>query len=471
MQWVTRRANPRASRQRHSLAKTLGAPAVLAGVIGCGSSPPPTTPTPPARDSARANSDTGAQVEQPLLHKVSQAPTRELSLAELAPEVATFIVGPDWAPLLERTTFNGVDFGSWLVDRHVVEQEPNTGRYVATLTRTRIQQVLDEFGSAALPVTHLVLPAAWQTTVLPALGAEREWALCQRRQELLGVTCERPVPLDARLSVANLFSSLTLQPLLPDGIPVRENGEAAWSLDVRIVSQANGQVAGIAGVPVALVEVEVAEIGAVPLVHSDENGWAHFPFIASNKPSQVHIASKAALGPLAPLTETTKLPVHTRALHPSRLAVVETNDAASYQPGSLGTALNRELALTYGKPLPALSPELTRRLAPTTALAPVGTTALPAGLCKDIVESTRGAVDYLVVVSGDAEFASQMGADRTWYQARARAALVEVWSGQVQTTFDEQATGSGFGDQAAAQAAQLAVARALHTKLQTRRSP
>ena len=100
-----------------------------------------------------------------------------------------------------------------------------------------------------------------------------------------------------------------------------------------------------------------------------------------------------------------------------------------------------------------------------------GTTVFSAPLRTRIVEASRGTVDYITLVATETEFASQMGADRTWYQARARAHVVELWSGQVVAQFEEVATGSGFGDAAAETAAQLAVVQKLRTRLQAWRAP
>lgn len=58
-----------------------------------------------------------------------------------------------------------------------------------------------------------------------------------------------------------------------------------------------------------------------------------------------------------------------------------------------------------------------------------------------------------------------MGMGRTWYQAHARARVLELWSGKMQRTFQVDHTESGIGDTRAEQAARLGLVRELIERL------
>lgn len=451
------------------------------GQLGCGASPTPTVvPTPLGAGTSSASAGSNPTVpETPLLEQMAKGATRELALKELAPDIARFLVGPEWATMVEHATLSGLDWSTWLVDNHVVNQTSTSARFTATLTRHVAERALTEFASCSLPTQSLTFPDEWQSVFVPALLAEREWAVCQSKQTLLSITCQRQAPLNERLAVTGLIADLSLEPLLRDGIPVRAGADPVWSFDVQVRSGNNANSVGIAGVPLELVPepspattpFPESTLKSAPSSVSDAQGWVHFELPPTDGPLRVSVSSSALLGPFAGLTELPQLPITTRRLDDTRQLVIELSAPGNHQPSGLGTTLVRELSLVYGKPLPTLDAQLTRSIQRSVLPGVNGATLVSADLRRQVIEKTRGSVDFIVLVTGETEFASQMGADRTWYAARGRAQVVELWSGQMVALFEESATGSGFGDQAAEQAAQLAVVQQLRSRLQTWRAP
>lgn len=459
---------------------------VLLTSLACGGSNVTPKNKPVTSVPTTSSSGTASQsADAPLAEERSHQSTRALALAEVAPKLAYFLVGPAWAPVFDYVSWSDADWSTWLVKNDVLKHHRSEGVYVATLSKRAAELALNEFASSSLEAPESSLPSEWRSTLTAALLAERSWLVCQRKRELLADSCEQPLPMSERLALTSLLSGLSLERVWPEGLPVRTSGALVGPLEVKVVSQSKAGATGLAGVPLELAptanelgldtsQTSSATFGAAVstanFTTSDAQGLARFDLRQAQGPIRINVASRVLLGPFAGLTELPSLEVKTRPLELSRHAVVELTQLSKTHGSSIGTLLNRELSLVYGQPQRALNPDATRSLRNTTELAPAGAVAFAPEQRQRLIDTTRGALDYVVLVAAESEFASQMGADRTWYQARARAHLVDVWSGQVVAQFDESATGSGFGDHAAEQAALAAAAQKVRTSLQAWRA-
>ncbi len=162
--------------------------------LACGASTEVAPPTRSAETTVTKAEPARPTAATPVFEQESAAPTQELAVSELAPKLADVLVGATWAPLLEHATLSGSTWPTWLLHNQVFHKDPTSGRYSATLTTAQAEQALSEFASSGPPLEHLSLPNQWQRTFVPALLAEREWMVCQRKQQIFAIACEHQTP-------------------------------------------------------------------------------------------------------------------------------------------------------------------------------------------------------------------------------------------------------------------------------------
>lgn len=444
-------------------------------ISACGPSPAPVVDArggvasaPTAKATPTAGKATATS--KPVISRQATATDFNAALAELAPPLAADLVGADWSLELERARFADLDWPGWLTSNDVVRRDPATGGYVAALTSAQVEQLLSEFASKPTPAAASV-PPAWQATLGPALAAEQQWTVCQHKQQWLNVTCSLQPPMNERIAVSNWVANLRLQPVLPDGVPIAEDGRLLWPIGV-MVQSTDSTMSGVAGVPVQLA-MDAAATGDDPtdasslVAVSDEHGVCRFALGQGSQGAHVRVAP-ASLGPLASAVQLPELVLTTRGLEPRRHLVLEVSARGDHSPPHqelLGSLVQREFAVACGATPVALPRDLVRALRSDPTASPHGTAPLQARLREDVVNATRGSLDYVVLVWGTSEFASQMGADRTWYEAHVGAKVLEVWSGAVIASFEEKAMGADIGDAAAERAALAAAARQLTVRL------
>jgi hypothetical protein len=317
------------------------------------------------------------------------------------------------------------------------------------------------------------LPEFWRLSLSAATRAERRYAVCERRQQWLGVPCSMQPPLNERLAVSNLLAELHIEPLLHDGVPVRANGTSVWPVSVRVT---DGARVPIGGVPLVLEATNGAALPSATLVAassgetniravSDEYGVGRFAPRSIAVGARVAVDLDVLLGPLSNLVEQPSVGLSSRALEPKRHLVIDVHGNDAARPDGFGGLLQRELASAYGVVMPPPARQLLTELQRDPSAVAGNHAALSERLRELIVGATHGKVDYLVLLSGHCEFASQMGEGRTWYEARVAAKVVEVWSGAVLGDFDESATGAGMGDAAAELAASTAATQRLAARV------
>ena len=444
-----------------------------AAAAGCGGAQPEPGLAEPAKTGrTRLTGVTTIPVANVAVQKRTNATDRELALADLTTQLGEQLLGPQWARQLDRNTLFGSGGSGWLESDEVVRPSADGPGFTATLSAAQVERVLTQFGQQE-PSVDARLPEFWRVSLVAAQRAERQYLVCERKQQWLGVACAMQPPMNERLAVSNLLSELRVEPLLQDGVPVRSDGTSVYPVSVRVT---DGARAPISGVPLELDTADGA--GAVDttrafvptgethdVMFSDEHGVCRFAPRVMAVGARVGVELETLLGPLAHLVELPPIPLSSRALAPKRHLVIDlrANDVA--RTGGFGGLLQRELATAYGVVLPAPARELVTEIQNDPSAGVDNHAALSERLRQLVVEATRGTVDYLVLVAGHSEFASQMGEGRTWYEARVAAKVVEVWSGAVLGEFDESATGAGMGDVAAQQAASTAATTRLAVRV------
>lgn len=455
---------------------------VCTGILSssaCGPSPTPMVAASKGATSApvaKATPPVGtvAAGAAPVISRQSTAVDLDAAAKDLAQQLATDLVGPDWSQELMRAQFGGLDWQSWLAHNRVVRRDPATGSFLAALTSDQVELLLGEFASRPPPAAADV-PPAWQSVLGPALTAEQEWTVCQHKQQWLSAPCALQPPMNERIAVSNWAANLRLEPMLIDGVPTNDAGQLLWPVGVAVKQASNATESGVGGVPVQLAMDSTPKAG-IPatttevtptIVVSDEQGVCRFAPGQGTAGAHVRVAP-ALLGPLASIAQLPELELTTRRLEPRRHLVLEISargDRTQPHQELFGTMVQREFAAACRAAPVTLSRDLVRAVRNDPTATPQGNAALQPALRADVVDATRGRLDYVVLVWGTSEFASQMGADRTWYEAHAGAKIIEVWSGAVVASFEEKAMGADIGDAAAERAALAVAARQVAARL------
>lgn len=450
-----------------SLGSACGpSPAPVVAAQGSATTAPVAKATPPA--------GSGPSTPAPVISRQSTAVDRDAAVTDLGRQLATDLVGPDWSLELERTRFADLDWPNWLAHNGVVRRDPATGSYVATLTSVQVELLLSEFASRPTPAAASV-PPAWQATLGPALAAEQQWTVCRHKQQWLSAPCSLQPPMNERIAVSNWAANLRLEPVLLDGVPTSNDGQLLWPIGVTVKQATDSTATGVGGVLVQLATDSALVAGVSPtapemtptMVVSDEHGVCRFAPGQGSAGAHVRIAPEL-LGPLASVAQLPELVLATRRLEPRRHLVLEISARGDHTPPRqelLGTMVQREFAAVCGATPVTLPRDLVRAVRNDPTAIPQGTAPLQPSLRADVVDATRGSLDYVVLVWGTSEFASQMGADRTWYEAHAGAKVIEVWSGAVVASFEEKAMGADIGDAAAERAALAIAARQVTARL------
>ena len=83
-----------------------------------------------------------------------------------------------------------------------------------------------------------------------------------------------------------------------------------------------------------------------------------------------------------------------------------------------------------------------------------------------VAERMRGALDTILLLDTESEFASRMGTQRVWYEARGTLRVVDAWTGELVTEVSATVTEAGLGEERAECAARESLGRALAGNLE-----
>jgi hypothetical protein len=82
-----------------------------------------------------------------------------------------------------------------------------------------------------------------------------------------------------------------------------------------------------------------------------------------------------------------------------------------------------------------------------------------------VAEQMRGALDAILLLDAESEFASRMGTQRVWYEARGTLRVIDAWTGEAVAEVAATVTEAGLGEERAESAARESLGRELAGKL------
>ncbi len=356
-----------------------------------------------------------------------------------APEPVAFRAALEWLVGSEWAAF--VQFGAVRLPDGATSFDSAKRTVHVRLDADAAAALLERFETMPLAGRR---PPAWAELLEELANQERGIVACARRTELLGQQCIPFEPEPFRLRVAGLAQRAVLQPLYVEGVPTDASGKPLRKAHVRVFESSDVGLLPVAGAPVAI--EGFADGHRVGLVSSDD-GEVTFEHPGRGSALSVSFDVDALLGPAGRSWNAEPLRVAARPLQHARTALVSTERArgASSSTATVQDAVVAELRRRWGSAVAPLPPPWDGQVR--------GRHAIDAKLAAAIADGLRGAFDYLLLVESDSEFASQMGQERVWFEARANVQFVELWTGRTLQRFSERLTASGIGEERAEAAA------------------
>jgi hypothetical protein len=427
---------------------------VLAVVAGCGSATPaPVTPRPPAESpspSADATTERG-----PFIEVEGTGEDRATARARAETALAEALLGDAaWASLTH------VKPSDPEVDAKDLSASSETVTVTLGLSRERASDLLAEVPER--PATEGV-SAPYRAAVADVVRAGLEALVCHRRRILLDAPCDAPepaeaVPAELRGELRTLTEPLRLRPFLEGGVPVGDEGSPLAPVELRVSYEGADEATRVAGLPFRARSHDGAELGT-PV--SDESGALVVPASSSDAfPVTVDLDRQALLGPLADLWPALSARIDARRTGLARWSagITERVHGRSVGDGVFAPALEEALRARGAHPRAELSQDLRATLRETDP------GRYDAAL-RDVARAMRGGVDVHLQVELDSEFASRMGTQRVWYEARGRIVAHNVWTGRRVAEISGAVTAPGIGEERADRAAREKLAKHLVEKL------
>lgn len=328
---------------------------------------------------------------------------------------------------------------------------------IAGIERERVEALLVELATAPLPST---IPPALAPALEPWYRGYIESAVCQRRQVLLEDTCEAAPSEELAAELQAIAGEIRLRTRLAGGIPLDADSQPLRPLEVIVERvSASGVATALPGVPLKVVQPEGVDVMPTTEAVTGEAGLARFAFrLDATWPSGVRVVldREALLGPLAEMWPTVELAPAGRPASVRRWSVVVTERVQGHtaREGVFAASLDQAMRGLGSEPMVTLTPDAVRAVQ----------SAQPADLgqvLRRLADELQGRVDVLVLVELDSEYASRMGAYRVWYEARGRAQVLDVWTGEELAALQDSVTATGVGDERADRAARSELAEKL----------
>lgn len=434
--------------------------AMLAGTAACGGKAPAVATTPPAGTETQPpdppDPPEGQEPvpRQPAFLEASGAAATEaeaygLAVAGLAREIHG---DAPWAAGLELPVHDPD------VDPVLAEQtQDGLVRVIAGIERERLEALLVELATAPLPAS---IPPALAPALEPWYRRYIESAVCGRRQVLLEDTCEPAPAEDLAAELQAIAGEVRLRTRLAGGVPLDADSQPLRPLEVVVERvPASGVATALAGVPLVVVQPEGVDAVPTTTAVTDEAGLARFAFrLDAAWPSGVRVTldREALLGPLAEMWPPTEMAPAGRPAGVRRWSLVVTERVQGHAARERVFAASLEQAMRGlgSEPMVALPPDAVRAVQ-SAQPASVGE------VLRRLADELQGRVDVLVLAELDSEYASRMGAYRVWYEARGRAQVFDVWTGERLAVLEDSVTATGVGDERADRAARSELAEKL----------
>ncbi|MEM9189506.1 MAG: hypothetical protein AAGF12_10040 [Myxococcota bacterium] len=441
--------------------------ALLVVLAGCGGATVVSDPTPnherPTSEPSRvdgepehatndANLSTTPETapEDRFLRARGRGETAEAAYEDGRARLIDQILGEGWSSLLSVSVHDRSE------DYYAETESESVVEVVVGLSRERLAAVLTALGTAE-PELPASLP--WRDRIEPVTRAHLARQVCVQRRELLAEECELPDTSDADASARALAESLRLVPVPAGGVPLGDDGVPLRPPTVLLVEEdrpapevvLTAELAASADAP-ELSPVPTSAEGAARFALPDGARWSG--------PIRVRLDAADLLGPVHTVFPAVEVVLEGREVGLNRWAAVVTEHVRGSRASDRIFAQALEATLRErGARAPAnVSTNDSRRI-----LRLNGTRR--AQKIASVADELAGAMDMLLVVEIDSEFASRMGTTRVWYEARGEVVVHNAWTGEVVTTIQASERATGPGDQPADHAARRRLARTLVERL------
>lgn len=447
--------------------KIVGMVAILLAVAGagCGGTQKNKTPgtTPAGHGSGNAGGEAGQAPGDALVSGEGSGADEEQAYQAALGSLAEAVYGPtgaSWAPDLDALHQRDLDpmarsesGGRIRIELGLAEER------VVALLDALAERPLSASAEAPGPAEPLPLASALGDTIARAYVQHRERLVCERRQALLGDTCTPPATDEVDAELGALARSVRLRPFYVAGVPLGAGREPLRP--IKIVTELAGRYGAyvpVAGLPLEL-SIGVDEPIEAIVTISDQSGVATVALPPGQAfPDEVRagVDRDRLLGPLAEMWPAAELYITGREISPARLGalVAERVDGQATGDGVFAASLGQVLARRGAGQLTVLPAGVAP---PLQSLAP----GRLGNALAQLADAWEGRIDLLVVVELDSDLARRMGANRVWYEARARLSAYDLWSGKRVATVEDAVTASGVGDDRANHAARAQLAEKL----------
>lgn len=456
----TRAGRPRGRAGAGDALLALALLALMLPGLGCGGAPARPAAKPDIHAAAAAAGDLEAEAAPvlPFLHASATADSEDHAYGDALAQLEDMVYGPAaWARELDLPLHDPA------VDP-VHRKQVAGGRIEVTVgvARERLAAFLAQLAEQPWQAAG---PAPLAADIAHIYQLHRERLVCERRQALLDEACSLPSEEEMAAPMDVLARDVQIRPFYADGVPLDAAGEPLRPLSVvveRVTS--SGRRVPLVGLPLR-VETDEADALAVTEAVSEDAGVARFAFAPGAVWSgelQVAVDWERLLGPLAgaAVWPRVALPLTGRETGVTRWSLMATERAQGQatSDGVFGQSLDRIMREHGAMPMELLTPQV------MGSLQVASTRARTEGLAA-LADALGGRVDVLVVAEIDSEYASRMSTHHVWYEARGRAEVFDVWTGQRLAVLEGTVTASGVGDERASRAARTELAQKLAAQL------
>jgi hypothetical protein len=302
----------------------------------------------------------------------------------------------------------------------------------------------------APPVAHALAPAIHALR----LASLRRASCLRQRQLVPGASCE---PVDTAAERRRLEQSLAgvrLRPVCAGGIPMRKQ---SWLRPIEVMATLAGEQ-GEPPLPELALRIQASDRSPPVSARTDTGGIATRP-IPKDTPAAttwtVTLDVEELLGPGAKLAHPVSTTLAARPTGFARSALVH----APGKPLAVETARAFWGALQGDIPAPIELAEAEAR-----QLADAGIEKMK-DVAPKLAGQMRGALDTILLLDAESEFASRMGTQRVWYEARGTLRVFDAWTGEGVTDVAATVTEAGLGEERAESAARESLGRELAGRL------
>ncbi len=321
------------------------------------------------------------------------------------------------------------------------------------LTEKQILPTLERIAEASSGVEFKDVPSALRQALLDVRTARLRRSICKRRMTIADKQeCSIRQTIPAEKILVHLIEEIQLLPLYRDGIPTHQ-GRFLRPLVVHARLEQLGRPVPLPGLPVKLTVGQDDPVEA----SFDPSGKLSHPLkdVPIDTSLRLQVDLSRLLGISLEGVEAPSLKTQGRPTSIARSVI--SYDQRSQAAATTAPEVRRgiEELITKRPRLDREDMDFLDRLSPHRWKK-----KLPA-----LADRYEGALDRVIFLKAESEFASRMGTHRVWFEARGTLTVVNAWTGKVILKAQGVTTESGVGEHRAEAASRRALGRDLSDKL------